>query len=452
MRIKISQILIAAWAFILTAGCGNEEQIPAHITFTEHVAPILYQHCTSCHRSAANGHFELITYQQAKSYGPALAYVTSHRIMPPWPADPSYTQFVRQRVLSEKDITIIQNWVTQGMPEGPKDKLPPLPDYTYSSGLGKPDLRLAVQPVFLKANGGDRFLLVKIPFELPHDTIAAVIEFEPGPHKVVHHVNGDMVAYQPGKKTDAGAGDRVTNMIADSTIVLAFQKLGLPNDDGSYPELRSSVVNYLPGVFAQQYPPGIGGYRIPRQGAFLFKDLHYGNSKKDVWDSSYINIYFAKTPPERQMREFQLGTLGVVPVEPNLIIPADSIKKVRSAYTVPEDISILTINPHMHLLGKSFKAYALKPDGDTIRLISIPRWDFNWQYFYTFPKMVKIPKGSTIVAEGIYDNTRNNSNNPFSPPQLVRDQAGSMRATDEMFQFIVSYMLYKPGDENISLQ
>ena len=133
-------------------------------------------------------------------------------------------------------------------------------------------------------------------------------------------------------------------------------------------------------------------------------------------------------------------------IEPN------TVKNVWSKFKVPEDISILTINPHMHLLGKSFKAYALKPGGDTIRLISIPRWDFSWQYFYTFKKMVKIPAGSTIVAEGVYDNTRQNLNNPFSPPQLITDQSGSMKATDEMFQFIVTYLPYQSGDENVSLE
>lgn len=454
MRRSNKIIFLLASAALLFHACGNEQSgVPDKVTFTEHVAPILYQNCTYCHRTSANGHFELLTYEQAKRYGPAIAYVTQHHVMPPWPADPNYTQFVGQRVMAQKDLDILQKWVQQGMPEGPKEKLPALPAYATSSGMNRaPDLRLAVQPIFLKENGGDRFLLVKTPFELPRDTFAAVIEFEPGPHNVVHHVNGDMVAYEPGRKTDIYSGARVTDMILDSTIVLGFQKLGLPNDDGSYPELRSSVVNYLPGVFAQRYPPGIGGFRLPQKGAFLFKDMHYGNSKKDVWDSSYINIYFTDRAPERPLKEFQLGTLGVAPVAPDLVILPNTEKKVSSRYTVTEDISILTVNPHMHLLGKTFKAYALKPDGDTIRLISIPRWDFNWQYFYTFRKMVKIPKGSTIVAEGLYDNTKANLSNPFSPPQLVRDQKGSMRSTDEMFQFIISYLPYQQGDENISLE
>jgi hypothetical protein len=212
------------------------------------------------------------------------------------------------------------------------------------------------------------------------------------------------------------------------------------------------VVNYLPGVTAQRYPDGIGGYVLPRKGAFFLNDLHYGFTKQDVWDSSYINIFLTKTPPSRPLREFQLGTLGVAPVEPNMVILPNLVKKVWSRYKVPEDISILTVNPHMHLLGKSFKGYAVAPDGDTIRLISIPRWDFNWQYFYTFKKMVKIPAGSIIVAEGIYDNTSNNINNPFHPPQIITDQNGSMKATDEMFQFIISYLPYQEGDEHISLE
>jgi len=151
------------------------------------------------------------------------------------------------------------------------------------------------------------------------------------------------------------------------------------------------------------------------------------------------------------MQEFQLGTLGVAPVEPNLILAPNKVTEVVSRYKVPFDISILTVNPHMHLLGKSFKGYALKPNGDTIRLISIPKWDFNWQYFYTFPKMVKVPAGSVIVAEGVYDNTTKNLYNPFNPPQTVTDQNGSMKATDEMFQFIISYLPYKEGDELIEL-
>ncbi|MEI8280168.1 MAG: hypothetical protein WCG87_10420 [Bacteroidota bacterium] len=450
-RIKYSFCIILVLS-LLQYSCKNEQRLPDQVTFTQHIAPILYKNCTQCHRPEGNGHFDLITYSQAKNYAASIAYVVRERLMPPWPADPHYTEFVDQKVLSISDVKLIEKWVTDGALEGPYDALPKLPDYPYGSMMGKPDLQLPVKPCFMKANTGDKFLLVKVPYELPNDTFAAVLEFMAGKNNVVHHVNGDMVKYEFSKKKDVFAGELVCDMVEDSTIKQAFEKLGLPNDDGTYPVLQKSVVNYLPGVEAQRYPPGIGGYKLPRKGVFLLNDVHYGFSKKDVWDSSYINVFFSKVPPSRPMMEFQLGTLGVVPVEPDLIVPANTVKKVSSHFTIPSDISIITINPHMHLLGKSFKAYALQPNGDTIRLINIPRWDFNWQYFYTFKKMLKIPKGSTIVAEGVYDNTTQNPNNPFNPPQLIQDQKGSMRSTDEMFQFIVNYVMYKPGDENISLE
>ncbi len=456
MKIKVLYNLFLALSALgvvsFLYSCDNESRLPDEVTFTEHIAPLLFNNCTICHRPDGTAHFELVNYQQAKNYGTAMAYVTRNRLMPPWPADPHYTEFVGQRIMAERDIRLIEKWVQDGMAEGPADKMPAEPYYPDGSTIGVPDLRIPVKPYYLPPGSSDKFLIVKVPFELPQDTFAAVIEFVAGNNNVVHHVNGDMVKYEPGKKSNVFEGEYIADMINDSTVQLAYQKLGLPNDDGTYPALQRSVVNYLPGVFGQKYPEGIGGYHLPAKGAFLLNDLHYGFTKNtELWDSSYINIFFTKKPPQRPLKEFQLGTLGVSPVEPDLIIQPNTTKKVLSRYKVQEDISILTVNPHMHLLGKSFKGYALNPQGDTIRLISIPRWDFNWQYFYTFKKMVKIPAGSTIVAEGEYDNTSKNIYNPFSPPRLIKDQDGSMRATDEMFQFIISYLPYKDGDENINL-
>ncbi len=442
---------------LLLSACEDEDNIPENVTYTEHVAPILFKNCTICHRPGGNAHFFFLTYEDARKNAGATAFLVKERIMPPWPADPHYMEFVGQRVLTGREIKMLDKWANTGTPKGADYKLPPAPKFPYGSTVGIPDLRIPVQPVFLKRNSYDKFLLVKVPYELPSDTFAGLIEFVPGKKNMVHHVNGDLVKYQFEKKKDVFAGERVVDMAEDTAGLLhAYERLGLPNDDGTYPLLQKSVVNYLLGVVGQRYPEGIGGYLLPRKGAFLLNDLHYGfTAKDDVWDSSYINIFFSKSPPIRPTQEFQLGTLssfGTAPVIPDLIIQPNTIKQVYSKYTVPDDISIVTINPHMHLIGKSFKAYAIKPDGDTIRLISIPKWDFNWQYFYTFKKMVKVPKGSTIYAEGVYDNTKHNMNNPFSPPRLVRDQNGSMKATDEMFQFIVTYLPYQPGDENISLE
>ena len=71
--------------------------------------------------------------------------------------------------------------------------------------------------------------------------------------------------------------------------------------------------------------------------------------------------------------------------------------------------------------------------------------------------MLKIPAGSEIIVEAVYDNTINNPDNPFSPPQLITERKelngkGSMRTSDEMLQFIINYLHYEEGDEEITLE
>ena len=85
---------------------------------------------------------------------------------------------------------------------------------------------------------------------------------------------------------------------------------------------------------------------------------------------------------------------------------------------------------------------------DTIPLISIPSWDFNWQGFFTFPTLTKIPSGYTLHGIASYDNTSANPFNPNDPPQNVTFGEGT---TDEMFFVFFDYVLYQGGDELISL-
>jgi hypothetical protein len=101
----------------------------------------------------------------------------------------------------------------------------------------------------------------------------------------------------------------------------------------------------------------------------------------------------------------------------------------------------------MHYLGKWAKVYAITPQRDTINLIHVPDWDFHWQGSYYYPKLVKIPAFSQIVGYIHYDNTANNPNNPFSPPQRIT--AGES-TTQEMLLVYFTYTTYQDGDEFIA--
>ena len=180
--------------------------------------------------------------------------------------------------------------------------------------------------------------------------------------------------------------------------------------------------------------------------------LHYGPSLIDTIDHSHFNLWFTATPIQRPMQELALGTLGMSPVVPELVIPPDTVMTFNTSFSVPKDISVLSINPHMHLLGKRFLAYAITPLNDTIHLVRINDWDFRWQFAYTFERMLHVPKSSVIHVEATFDNTAANRNNPYDPPRMARaPRNGHMRTTDEMLQFFVNYVDYRPGDEAISL-
>lgn len=436
------------------AGEGSSDQeinVDEQITFAKHIRPIIHKNCMPCHRPGQPGPFSLISYDDVVKKAKMVKYVTSIRYMPPWPADHTYREFLNQKVLTDEEIDLIGKWVDEGEVFGDTSDMLPPPNYPEGSQLGDPDLTIKVPAYTVKGDNRDRFMMVKVPFEIPQDTFVRAIEFVSGPDNLVHHMNGHLVTYEDGKKVDVFEGGRISDTEIYTTSE-SFEQLKLKNDDGTFPTLAPLVTNYLPGVIATVYPEGIGGQRITKKSTFLLNDVHYAPLPVELTDSSYINVFYSNKKPDRQVYEFQMGTLGVSKIIPPLIIPPDTIMHFETHYYINRDISLLTINPHMHLLGKSFLAYATTASNDTIPLINIPRWDFHWQYFYTFKKMLKIPEGSVIHVEATMDNTTANPNNPYFPPRQISEQDQSMRTTDEMLQFIVNWVEYKPGDDTTSLR
>ncbi len=434
-----------------SAVVNQEEQVPKNITFRAHVAKIIHSKCSNCHRPGESGPFPLISYEDVYKRKKTIVKVTHNGYMPPWPADRGYSNFVGELYLTETEKTIIKNWVDQGAKEGSKEIVLSQPIFPNGSQIGKPDLVIKLpKPYVIKGNNKDHYVIMKVPYEIPNDKYVKTIEFVPGNRKRVHHVNGYLINYDEGKKKNLYGGEFFVNNY-ESSMEDVWKRLDVLNDDGSYPVRIPSATNFLPGVLAPYYPDGIGGFLMKKKGLILFNDIHYGPTSVDEEDNSYMNVFFAKNPPERRFGEFQLGTYGLSEIRPALMVPPDSIKTFNTQYTVQEDISIVTINPHMHLLGKSFIAYAITPEGLNIPLIRIPKWDFRWQYFYTFKKMVKIPKGTTIYVKATFDNTRQNPNNPYNPPRWVGEREGSMSTKDEMLQFIITYLPYRNGDEDRSL-
>jgi hypothetical protein len=170
-------ILLGFFQSCLNKEQSSEIQIPENISWSEHVAPIVFVNCTPCHRPGESGPFSLISYADALKKAAKIRFVTQSGYMPPWPADAKYTHFVGERVLNDSEKSIIKVWVDKGMPRGDSLKEPKAPEFYKGSYFGKPDLVVrAKEVVKIKGNGSDVFLIMKFPYELDKDTLADFVE------------------------------------------------------------------------------------------------------------------------------------------------------------------------------------------------------------------------------------------------------------------------------------
>lgn len=429
-----------------------ENNFSDSLSFWQDIAPIVFENCTPCHNQKGAGPFPLTDFDDFKKRIKTVRLAVADSYMPPWPADINYSTFKDVKALSEYERQKIIHWIDQGAIPGKQLERSIIP-LTVTPGIKrKADFIIQFpETVSIAGNSRDKFQLAKIPFELPADTFLSAIGFKPGNKQLVHHVNGHLINYKFENKVDQFSGEWLLDAEAVSSLK-AYEYMELQNDDGSFPPLLVSAVNYLPGVEPISYPNGLGGVSINQKGVFLLNTLHYGPSPIDTTDFSEIHLFFAPEKPKRPLKELHLGTQGISKIEPEFIIYADSVCEFETRYTLKEDISILTVNPHMHLLGTYIESFAVSPSlQDTIPLIRIPKWDFRWQYFYTFENPLKIERGYSVVVRATFDNTVNNPYNPFIPTQTIRESGEHMKTTDEMFQFFINYVPYKEGDEKIEL-
>ena len=162
---------------------------PGSVTFSESIAPILYDNCVTCHRPGQAAPFSLISYEDAKKKGKLIAKVTESRYMPPWRAAHGYGDFADERRLTDAQIATIGEWFKQGMPQGDPAKMPKLPTFPDGWHLGTPDLVLKMPVAYeLPASGPDIYRNFVIPSGLTEDNWIRAVEFRPGARKSVHLV------------------------------------------------------------------------------------------------------------------------------------------------------------------------------------------------------------------------------------------------------------------------
>jgi hypothetical protein len=388
----------------------------AHYTYAEDIAPILNEHCVQCHRPDQVAPFSLIGYENAKKWAAMVTTVTESKKMPPWKAVHGFGDFSDENVLTADQIAILKTWTDDGAPRGDATKEPKPPTFSDRWSLGKPDMVLtADKPFKVDADGPDiyRNFVLKQTFDKP--TWVTAMDVQPGNRKVVHHVIVYIDHNGQASKLEAANKDGQEGFNSVGPGAVQFDQ-------------QDSLGGWAPGLMARKTPEGTAFLVTP--GSHLVLQIHYHKTGKPEEDLTHVALYFAKEPPQRQMRLAWIFNF-------KLDIPAGEKEyHLDKWFALPADVTVYTVMPHMHLLGRQMKATATLPDGTEKPLVYVDNWDFNWQLTYPFREPVKLPKGSRIHVEATYDNSVANANNPHSPPVEVR---WGEQTTDEMFLLIAAY-------------
>jgi hypothetical protein len=199
-------------------------------------------------------------------------------------------------------------------------------------------------------------------------------------------------------------------------------------------DVAGGLGGWAPGATPRPLPNGVA--QTVKKGSDLIVQIHYHPSGKPESDQSSIGLTFGD-PPQKGLANMLAGTRRID------LEPGNAHQEVTDWILVPEDVDLIGIAPHAHLLCREMNVDARLPDGSTEPLIRISDWDFNWQGQYRYAEPVRLPKGTRIEMRYVYDNSAGNPHNPSNPPKRV---TFGEQTTDEMALVFLQVVLPHPED------
>jgi hypothetical protein len=381
--VKAGTMIVGLFLLAIAASANGPSKSTA--TFTKDIAPILYSRCVECHRAGEIAPMSLLSYQEVRPWAKSIRQRVVERSMPPWSADPHYGKFSNDPSLSQKEIDTIVGWVDAGAPKGDDKDMPSVPKFVEGWTIGKPDVVLSMQEEHaIPADGTIPYLYFTIPTGFKEDKWIQAMEIRPGNRGVVHHVIA--FAQDPGAIRRGNAG-------------------------GEAQQGRGQLGGITPNKTGVTFAPGTA--RLIKAGSNIVFQMHYTTNGEATKDRTSIGLIFSKEPP---VRTIVTGNA----LNARFVIPAgEANHEVKSSTTFKEDVHISSFMPHMHFRGKDFTYTAVYPDGRSEVLLSVPKYDFNWQLTYVLEKPVALPKGTRLDCVAHFDNSTKNKYNP-DPTKEVR--------------------------------
>ncbi len=409
-------LLLSAPVRTQDLGAPSAPQPP---TFTKDVAPILQEHCQTCHRPDTFAPMSLLTYEEARPWARAIRQKVSMREMPPWYIDKNVgiKHFKNDVSLTDREIATIVAWADAGAPRGNAADMPPPRRFepTDTWTMGQPDVIVQLpKDLEVPAQGADKWIDILVDSGLTEDRYIRGIEVRPiRGFKVVHHVT---TAMKNEDDTDDG-GDNVQGVFLNE---------------------------YALGKNADVFPDGAA--RLIRAGTKINFNLHLHS----VGEDTLANVALGLKLYPKGYKPTHLETTEKIGDPKDLDIPP-GVDNVRfdGYQTLTKPARLLSFQPHMHNRGKASCMEAIYPGGHKVEMLScVNHYQFAWHlvYLYAEDEQPLLPAGTTLHLISIYDNSRGNKFNP-DPDNLI---TYGQRTIDEMGGAWVSY--YSLTDEEYKQQ
>jgi len=386
---------------------GSSAPADRPVTFSRDVAPVLFKHCTSCHRPGEVAPMSLLTYQEARPWARSIRDKVLDGSMPPWHADPAYGSFSNERKLTVEEKDVLVRWAGTGAIEGDKRELPPAPVYMTGWTIGTPDAVVSMPDAFaVPASGEVSYKYFEAPTNFIEDRWIQAMEIRPGDRAVVHHVL--VYAREPNPTVREPAIRQVPSTLPSEPA----RPVQTPSTSPEQLQARQRAIarrgvllaTTAPGMNATVLDPGTA--MLIKAGTVLSFQIHYTPNGTATSDRTSIGFVFARQPPTVEVHATAFTNA-------RFAIPAGApAHPVESAVTFLEDVTIYRIFPHTHVRGKRWDYRLVLPGGRIETVLSVPRYDFNWQTDYVFAKPLKAPKGAVLRAVAYYDNSAANPANP----------------------------------------
>lgn len=355
----------------------------AEVTWSNQISRILQKRCVECHREGEIGPFSLTDYKEVVGWAEMIDEVVREQRMPPWHASPEHGEFLNDTRLTDIEKQQIYEWVAAGAPFGDESELPKPREFEPGWRIGKPDkiIAMANRPFSVPAAGEVKYQYFRVDPGFTEDKWVKAAECRPGNREVVHHIIVAVIPPSGVRSKHAGIGSEWLTATA-------------------------------PGAQPLVLRPGMAKF-IPKGSKLLFQ-MHYTPNGEPQKDLSSVGLQFADPEEVRHLvatKQASNHRFRIPPGEDN--------HKVEATFRFAEESLLLTLFPHMHLRGKSFKYTAVYPDGEQEVLLDVPRYDFNWQNGYMLKEPKLMPAGTRIHCVAHFDNSAENLANP-DPTETVR--------------------------------